>query len=305
MVYLHITSKTNIKYNQKMSTQKIISDFKNSLQQKYGSHFFWQQKNNHIILMTEKLTQELRRLLFSSNYTVSSLENNDKLGQLYQPTTTINLFNHPQSEEIKRIKGGNAVLDTTNPITTMTNEISPEDLVRGYQPNPNSNWMAVVVLHDYDNLVPKAIGWTNQLDKLKLINKTSPPNKINLVSAIKKFLDTPYRRGGKSEKGIDCSAFTQIIIYKTTGIRLPRQSAWQAEITEKIDPKDARPGDLIFFSKENKIFHAGIIYGKKDNTLQIVHSNERLKKVTIHTIEEILSENNNIKLHSIRRLTTI
>ena len=84
------------------------------------------------------------------------------------------------------------------------------------------------------------------------------------------FLGVPYRRGGTdAEVGFDCSGFVRSIYEQTVGLVLPRRARDQAAATEKIDPKDLQPGDLVFFNTMRQSFsHVGIYLG--DN--KFIHS---------------------------------
>lgn len=58
---------------------------------------------------------------------------------------------------------------------------------------------------------------------------------------------TPYRLGGSSRKGIDCSAFMQLTFRELFGIQLPRTTVEQAKVGTKISKNALRTGDLVFF----------------------------------------------------------
>jgi cell wall-associated NlpC family hydrolase len=84
------------------------------------------------------------------------------------------------------------------------------------------------------------------------------------------FLGVPYRRGGQSaETGFDCSGFVRAMYEQTVGLLLPRRANEQAAATEKIDRRDLKPGDLVFFNTLRRAFsHVGIYIG--DN--KFIHS---------------------------------
>lgn len=82
----------------------------------------------------------------------------------------------------------------------------------------------------------------------------------NLYSFIDDWMGTPYRLGGTTRRGIDCSAFMQEIYNSIYKFRLPRTSRDQYQIATKINAKDhLREGDLVFFKIRSKaISHVGI-----------------------------------------------
>ena len=97
----------------------------------------------------------------------------------------------------------------------------------------------------------------------------------SLVSFATKHLHIPYRSGGSSKKGFDCSGFVRYC-FNQWNIALPHSSAAQAEHGEAIELDDAKPGDLIFFkgnsSKSKRIGHVGIITEVAPGYVKFIHS---------------------------------
>ncbi|MGB3223585.1 MAG: C40 family peptidase [Desulforhopalus sp.] len=78
---------------------------------------------------------------------------------------------------------------------------------------------------------------------------------------VKKYLGIPYRLGGSSKKGMDCSNFSRIVYSKILGLEIPNNSIKQFSSSDlkPIDSDDLQMGDLIFFgTKKQKINHVGV-----------------------------------------------
>lgn len=68
-------------------------------------------------------------------------------------------------------------------------------------------------------------------------------NKVLEIAA--RYVGVPYRSGGTSPNGFDCSGFTQYVFGKL-GISLPRTTSGQKNAGTVVARKDAKPGDLIW-----------------------------------------------------------
>ena len=69
---------------------------------------------------------------------------------------------------------------------------------------------------------------------------------------------TPYKYGGNSKKGIDCSAFSQRIYKHVFSRTLPRTVATQINVGQKVSRTQLHPGDLVFFKTGRTTRHVGI-----------------------------------------------
>ncbi|MBD0296960.1 MAG: C40 family peptidase [Flavisolibacter sp.] len=79
-----------------------------------------------------------------------------------------------------------------------------------------------------------------------------------LFRAIDEWYGTPYVYGGSTHKGIDCSAFVQVIYAGLFGILLPRTALEQYKLTRPISRTELKQGDLLFFNTRGGISHVGI-----------------------------------------------
>ena len=86
-----------------------------------------------------------------------------------------------------------------------------------------------------------------------------------LVDSAMNFLGVRYRRGGYSaETGFDCSGFTRYVFEHSIGKVLPHRADEQANDPGlvKVEQKDLKPGDLVFFDTVRRTFsHVGIYLG--------------------------------------------
>ncbi|MFY0483655.1 C40 family peptidase [Flavobacterium sp. PLA-1-15] len=104
----------------------------------------------------------------------------------------------------------------------------------------------------------------------------SPPENylaMQMINNAMQFLGVRYRGGGTTTAGMDCSGMVTAV-FDIFDLKLPRSSHEMATVGEKIDGKDAKKGDLIFFKTSRRgISHVGIISEiTDDNEIKFIHS---------------------------------
>ncbi|GAB4403284.1 MAG: hypothetical protein OHK0048_21980 [Rhodoferax sp.] len=107
---------------------------------------------------------------------------------------------------------------------------------------------------------------------------------LAVVERAMDLLGVRYRRGGVSEQtGFDCSGLVRNVYQQTLGLLLPRTAKEQAAETQKIDPDELKPGDLVFYNTMRRAFsHVGIYLGNGE----FIHAPKPGAKVRIERMED-------------------
>lgn len=89
-------------------------------------------------------------------------------------------------------------------------------------------------------------------------SNTAPSKLVSVVNAVK---GTPYKMGGISTVGFDCSGFTKYV-FKKFGVNISRSSAAQYKMGTAVSKSNLKEGDLVFFNTFGKgVSHVGIYIG--------------------------------------------
>lgn len=101
----------------------------------------------------------------------------------------------------------------------------------------------------------------------------------NIINFSQQFIGKPYRSGSKGPNSFDCSGFTSYI-FENFGFDLNRTCVSQVNQGVKVDKKDLKKGDLIFFkgrnAKSSRVGHVGIVVDNDgDGNLTFIHASRR------------------------------
>lgn len=125
----------------------------------------------------------------------------------------------------------------------------------------------------------------NLEDELKNIPKSDEFTEKSLQERLtlfaNKLMNIPYKFGGNSILGIDCSAYVKKV-YGLLGMDLPRTAREQFNEGETIDKEELSIGDLVFFRTYASFpSHVGIYLG---NNL-FIHASSKGKKVKVDNLD--------------------
>lgn len=120
------------------------------------------------------------------------------------------------------------------------------------------------------------------------------------IQTAKRFLNTNYLYGGKSQRGIDCSALVQMSL-KAAGISVVRDSGPQSKtIGESIMIEGTIPslqkGDFVFFPG-----HVGMMVNADD----MIHANATSMCVSVDNLNDFVSKVKDLKITNVRRIPNL
>ncbi|MBP8792786.1 MAG: LysM peptidoglycan-binding domain-containing protein [Lutibacter sp.] len=94
-----------------------------------------------------------------------------------------------------------------------------------------------------------------------------------LIENASKYMGTPYRGGGTTARGFDCSGL-MCTTFKEINMNLPRSSRSMVRHGAKINKSNAQKGDLIFFAtgRKNIVSHVGLVTEVNEGDIKFIHS---------------------------------
>lgn len=93
------------------------------------------------------------------------------------------------------------------------------------------------------------------------VEMTESSLRSRLQAVFERYQGVPYRYGGTTAAGFDCSGFINTAYQEAIGVELPRTTRQMRRVGEAVTRSQLQPGDLVFFDLEVKDQHAGIYMG--------------------------------------------
>ncbi|WP_345074233.1 C40 family peptidase [Hymenobacter fastidiosus] len=99
-----------------------------------------------------------------------------------------------------------------------------------------------------------------------------------VIQTARSFQGTPYRYGGTTRLGLDCSGLL-VNSFAAINVQIPRSSNEQASWGTPVKPQDLQAGDLVFFGASpgsSTITHVGLVTNASPEGVQFIHSSSSL-----------------------------
>ncbi len=103
--------------------------------------------------------------------------------------------------------------------------------------------------------------------------------KETVIKEARSYIGTPYKYGGTTRAGLDCSGLL-MLSFKKIGKSIPRTSEGQWKVGQPVEEKNLEEGDWLFFAKQKgskKIGHVGMVTDvRRGKSVRFIHATTKL-----------------------------
>jgi len=95
-----------------------------------------------------------------------------------------------------------------------------------------------------------------------------------VIKTAQTYIGTPYKYGGTSGSGIDCSGL-MLRCFEKANYQLPRTAKEQSKFGKKVGGNRIKPGDIVFFKfkdKGKKWYHSGLVTSVNNGKANFIHA---------------------------------
>ncbi|HXX81840.1 MAG TPA: LysM peptidoglycan-binding domain-containing protein [Thermodesulfovibrionales bacterium] len=239
-----------------------------------GTHY-------HTVRKGETLASISRKYALSIN-DLKELNNIEKSARLKPGRKLIVKQAGPKTYTVRK---GDTLVKISRKFNTSPDELMEINELDSYDLRPGQKLLLEVWVEPEDAKPAPSVVAENISDDLHAMTESPDLNSLNvkdrLVLFAKKMLNIPYRFGGSTFMGIDCSGYVQKV-FGLLEVPLPRTAREQFHMGESVSKEELSMGDLVFFRTYASFpSHVGIYLG---NNL-FIHASSRNRKVSIDSLD--------------------
>lgn len=235
----------------------------------------------HMVKKGETLASISRKYSLSIN-DLKELNNIEKSVRLKSGQKLIVKQTGPKTYTVRK---GDTLVKISKKFNTSPDELMEINELDSYELRPGQKLLLEVWLEPEEIKPAPVVVATNISDDLHAMTESTDLNSLNvkdrLVLFAKKMLNIPYRFGGSTFMGIDCSGYVQKV-FGFLEVSLPRTAREQFHMGESVSKEELSMGDLVFFRTYASFpSHVGIYLG---NNL-FIHASSKNRKVSIDSLD--------------------
>ena len=235
----------------------------------------------HTVKKGETLASISRKYSLSIN-DLKELNNIEKSVRLKSGQKLIVKQTGPKTYTVRK---GDTLVKISRKFNTSPDELMEINELDSYELRPGQMLLLEVWLEPEETKPAPVVVATNISDDLHAMTESTDLNSLNvkdrLVLFAKKMLNIPYRFGGSTFMGIDCSGYVQKV-FGFLEVPLPRTAREQFHMGESVSKEELSMGDLVFFRTYASFpSHVGIYLG---NNL-FIHASSKNRKVSIDSLD--------------------